>query len=65
MYWYRFCSCVGVSISIGVGMVVGVGMCIGICVGVGIGIGVGTGIVSQHLAISGIIWRHPGAFHKI
>ena len=32
---------------------------------VGVGIGVGTGIVSQHLAISGIIWRHPGAFHKI
>ena len=48
------------SIGIGVGMVVGVGMCIGICVGVGVGIGVRIGIVSQHLAIYGIIWWHSG-----
>ena len=51
--------------GIGVGVVIGFSIRIGICVGVGIGIAFGTGSISQHLAISGITWWHPGASGRI
>ena len=44
---------------------IGFGICIGICVSDAIGIGVDTGSISQHLALSGIIWWHPEASGKI
>ena len=48
---------IGVGVGIGIGMSVGIGFGIGghLCWR-GIGVSVGIGSVSQHLAISGIIW---------